>query len=179
MSRHAKVTKLSVQVICANLARHHAMSFVRKVCAEYGVSLHDVLVQNRTKTVVQARHRIWTIFRHTLDLSYPEIGAVFGVDHTTVVCAVHKREREMAAENGLALVPIQEPVSGHRDRERERSVDTQPALRLLPPQRQVDGVEASGTGRDEIDGVHRYPLSLISTDCHSGESLSKPKAECQ
>jgi chromosomal replication initiation ATPase DnaA len=49
----------------------------------------------RSRNVIRARHRLWSLLRHALDLSYPEMAQVFEVDHTTIVVAVRKREREL------------------------------------------------------------------------------------
>lgn len=62
---------------------------------EYGVTTGDVLSRARTRTVVKCRHHMWRLLRDTLDLSYPEIGRIWGVDHTSVMTAVRNlRDRD-------------------------------------------------------------------------------------
>jgi chromosomal replication initiation ATPase DnaA len=56
------------------------------------VTLAGVLGQSRLASVVRARHDLWAMCRWSLGMSYGELGALFGVDHTTVVSAVRKCE---------------------------------------------------------------------------------------
>jgi chromosomal replication initiation ATPase DnaA len=67
-----------------------------RTAAEFGVPLGRVLQgESRSRNVIRARHRVWCLLRHTLDVSYPEMAEIFEADHTTIVVAVRKREREL------------------------------------------------------------------------------------
>jgi chromosomal replication initiation ATPase DnaA len=76
-----------------------ARALAQRTASEFGVALGTVLQgKSRSRSVIRARHRIWCLIRHTLDLSYPEMERLFEVDHTTIVVAVRKRERELEGE---------------------------------------------------------------------------------
>jgi chromosomal replication initiation ATPase DnaA len=82
--------------VLARLERIGASGLAERTASEFGVTLGRVLQgKSRSRNVIRARHRLWSLLRHTLDLSYPEMEAVFEADHTTIVVAVRKREREL------------------------------------------------------------------------------------
>ena len=62
---------------------------VAQVCTDTGVSLSAILGRGRTKSVAAARHEAMRAMRRR-GLSYPEIGWLFGRDHTTVLMACRK-----------------------------------------------------------------------------------------
>jgi hypothetical protein len=62
------------------------------VAARYGVSVDAMLSGERFRDTVRARHAWWRLVKDTWDLSYPETGRlVGGVDHTTIMSALHAR----------------------------------------------------------------------------------------
>jgi chromosomal replication initiation ATPase DnaA len=80
------------------LDRLGARAVAERTAGEFGVTLEEVLAgESRSRSVARARHRLWCLIRHTLDLSYPEMERVFEADHTTILAAVKKRERELGA----------------------------------------------------------------------------------
>jgi chromosomal replication initiation ATPase DnaA len=95
--------------VLARLERIGARGLAERTASEFGVALGKVLQGKcRSRSVIRARHRLWCLLRHTLDLSYPEMAQVFEADHTTIVVAVRKRERELevdARASGQALQP--------------------------------------------------------------------------
>jgi chromosomal replication initiation ATPase DnaA len=80
--------------LATRLARIGALGLADRVCAEYGTSL-DVVVRGRQGRATRARHRIWTLLRHTLDLSYLELEALWDTDHSSIMRGVKKCEREL------------------------------------------------------------------------------------
>jgi chromosomal replication initiation ATPase DnaA len=62
----------------------------------------------RTDNAARARHHLWTVLRHTLDLSYPKLARAFGCDHSTIVSGVQKFERALTA--AYATEPTQSAV---------------------------------------------------------------------
>lgn len=88
-------------VIEARLARLGLLEWARRYVAPYNVTLADVLGRRRTATVSKARQRLLAVIRWTLGLSYPEIGILFDLDHSTVIAAVRNVERDLAAEHGV------------------------------------------------------------------------------
>lgn len=53
----------------------------------------EVLTKRRTRRNVRARGRVFAIL-HGEGLSYPEIGELFGYDHTTVINAAKKAQQD-------------------------------------------------------------------------------------
>jgi chromosomal replication initiation ATPase DnaA len=84
--------------VVARLERLGARVLADRTASEFGVVLADILDgERRSRSIVRARHRLWCLLRHTLDLSYLEMEQVFEADHTTILNAVRKRERELNA----------------------------------------------------------------------------------
>lgn len=76
---------------------------VLAVCQRRGVTLEELCGRGRSRAVVQARHEAWLALREDPErcFSLPEIGRLFGVDHTTVLAGLRKaRER---VESGRAV----------------------------------------------------------------------------
>jgi hypothetical protein len=61
------------------------------VSATYDVPQEDILGSRRLKTVALARACAMWLARRSTEMSYPQIGAVFNRDHTTVMsgCLAH------------------------------------------------------------------------------------------
>lgn len=67
-----------------------ADAIIMMVSFACGVSYGAIKSDDRHRTVVRARQIAMTAVRRRLALSYPEIGIVFGRDHTSVMSAVKK-----------------------------------------------------------------------------------------
>ena len=70
----------------------------------YGIEVSDIMSSSRTKEVTMARQVSMYIIRQLTKLSLPEIGRVFGRDHTTVIHSLEKvegliKETRETAEN--------------------------------------------------------------------------------
>jgi chromosomal replication initiation ATPase DnaA len=74
----------------AMLAR--AMPVIRRIAREEGFDVEDVMNRSRFPDVVRARHRMLAVLRWSTGWSYPDIGRVFKLEHTTVWMAIHKYE---------------------------------------------------------------------------------------
>lgn len=70
---------------------------IREACAEGGITYERLMSRDRLPEVIRVRHRLFYEFRE-MGMSYPEIGRLFGRDHTTVLYGV-KMEKER--RNGL------------------------------------------------------------------------------
>jgi chromosomal replication initiation ATPase DnaA len=81
------------------LHQQRALMWARSYCASQGATLTSVVVGTRHASVARARHRLWMVMRHTLGFSFPELGILFEVDHTTVMSGVKKCERALEAEH--------------------------------------------------------------------------------
>lgn len=65
------------------------------ICRAHHADPNAVFGRDRHKSAAAARRHIWMVLRHTLLMSYPEIGRVFGVDHTSVLYGVRRAEGEL------------------------------------------------------------------------------------
>ena len=70
-----------------------ADDIINAAAEHFGVRPCDILGPGRSKSLIRARHITLAICRERLEMSYPELGRVFGDrDHTTIMNAV-KRAR--------------------------------------------------------------------------------------
>ncbi len=58
----------------------------------YGIEVSDIMSASRTKEIATARQVAMYIIRSITQLSLPEIGRIFGRDHTTVLHSIEKVE---------------------------------------------------------------------------------------
>ncbi len=74
----------------------------RCVAEEYGISLADLKLKRRNKTIVVPRQVAMFLSRELTDLSFPEIGVCFGgKDHTTVLHSYNKIKEESNTNGAL------------------------------------------------------------------------------
>lgn len=76
-------------VVARNLAIIGALPLARELVAAAHCSEVDVFGGARHRGVAPVRHRLWAILKVRRGYSYPKIGALWLVDHTTVLTAVH------------------------------------------------------------------------------------------
>ena len=57
---------------------------------KYGISVEDLKSKKKTDSIASARHVAIYIIRSLTDLSYKDIGKVFGRDHSTIISSVNK-----------------------------------------------------------------------------------------
>lgn len=77
----------------------------REVSLVTGVSLKEMRSSWRATHICAARHEAWWRMRHELSLSYPQIGRLWGRDHTTILNGVRKHQARIDA--GLAGVVVE------------------------------------------------------------------------
>jgi chromosomal replication initiation ATPase DnaA len=65
---------------------------VRQICKAHHVRTIDILSGSRVRSAVAARRQAYFEFRRDYSLSYEEVGALFGRDHTTVMSGIRKYE---------------------------------------------------------------------------------------
>ena len=68
------------------------------VCDKYNISKETILGKKRTNNIVTARHVCMYALREAVDMTFKDIGEVFSCDHTSVMSATRKIERERAAD---------------------------------------------------------------------------------
>jgi hypothetical protein len=68
-----------------------ARAVVKLVSLKHGVHPRDIVGANRFRRTVAARHHaIWLVHTHCPWLSLPDVGRLFGRDHTTILYAISK-----------------------------------------------------------------------------------------
>jgi chromosomal replication initiator protein len=73
-----------------------------EVCRYYGVTLQELTSEKRTRRIVGPRQVAMYLCRDLTDASLPAIGRAFGGrDHTTVLHAVKKVERQITGEDAV------------------------------------------------------------------------------
>lgn len=79
-------------------------SIQQKVSSNYGLNITELLSKKRNKQVVVPRQIAMYLCRKMTDASYPLIGDQFGGrDHTTVMHAVDKMEKQIQDDQELAI----------------------------------------------------------------------------
>jgi chromosomal replication initiator protein len=77
----------------------------KRVAAYYNITLEELCGQKRSKGIVQPRQVAMYLSRSLTNGSFPEIGDAFGKrDHSTVIHACNKIEREMEADANFRRV---------------------------------------------------------------------------
>ena len=61
---------------------------IKVVALRHDVDVEDIMVGDRTRPIVHARHEAMYILRNKFRLSYPRIGTIMGRDHSTVIHGV-------------------------------------------------------------------------------------------
>jgi chromosomal replication initiator protein len=68
----------------------------------FGLSREELLSSSRTRPLVNARQIAMYVCRELTDLSFPQIAKAFGKsDHTTVIHAVQKIEKQMGEKRQI------------------------------------------------------------------------------
>lgn len=86
-ARDGKETPTTITAVGHTLT---ADAILDVVAEYYSVSRDDLLADSRKVNVVVPRHVAMFLIREELQLSYPEIGAIFNRDHTTILAACQK-----------------------------------------------------------------------------------------
>jgi len=70
----------------------------------FGLGASDLLGKDRSKSLKEARLAAYLVARRCTRLSFPELGRVFGKNHTTVFAGVRSMEAQCARDPGLAEI---------------------------------------------------------------------------
>jgi hypothetical protein len=121
------------------------------VAREVGVEIRASL-RSRQKTFAKARHLAWIKLRG-FGYSFPEIGAGWGVDHTTVMSACGTTKRSVVRSQ-RARFPVRLVVVGMGTARKE--------LRLLRGGKTLDVLGSrTGGGRWLLDALHARRLAAV------------------
>ena len=75
---------------------------ISEVCRFYSIEESVLRSRNKTKNTSEARHVAMYLIRKLTNLSYPDVANVFGVNHTTVIYALRRVEKDLGnSSNGL------------------------------------------------------------------------------
>lgn len=81
---HSFLTEADRAMIAAIKGRAHIRAIAKHVCAEAGMKIPDIMGRSREAHLCRVRELIWFI-AHENGVSLPQIGRVFGRDHTTIL----------------------------------------------------------------------------------------------
>lgn len=82
----------------------HTKRIARMFERRFGVPDGAVNLDFRSKAYVRARHCTWYVARSVLELSYPEIGAAYDRDHSTVMFGIQRIAKHMRANAELRRI---------------------------------------------------------------------------
>ncbi|MFA5624807.1 MAG: chromosomal replication initiator protein DnaA, partial [Bradymonadales bacterium] len=98
--------RVAMQVIEPYIKQRAAIvtpeAIIQKVSVYYGVSYAEIMGKSRTKPIVFPRQMAMYLSRQHTSMSLPELGRVFGRDHTTVINAIERVKLAMAADPSVA-----------------------------------------------------------------------------
>lgn len=78
-------------------------AIIQKVSAYYGVTYAEIMGKSRTKPIVFPRQMAMYLSRQYTSMSLPELGRVFGRDHTTVINAIERVKLAQAMDPSVAV----------------------------------------------------------------------------
>jgi chromosomal replication initiation ATPase DnaA len=84
------------------LRKRGAWPAIERIARDEGVQPRDIWTTKRDADTSAARRRAMAVLRWSSRWSYPHIGRIFGRDHTTVIAACRKYERELHAHHPSA-----------------------------------------------------------------------------
>lgn len=95
----------------AELTRMNLLSLVKDVASSFLVPYGVILGRGRTKRVSAARQEVWARM-YECGFSLPEIGFMFGRDHTTILYGIRtatkaRKSAKLRARNA----PLQDPLA--------------------------------------------------------------------
>ncbi len=73
------------------------------VYKKYGISKEDLIGQKRSRDIAQARHISIYLIRNITEMSLPNIGKIFGRDHTTIISSIEVVEKRLKNDPMLTL----------------------------------------------------------------------------
>ena len=75
---------------------------IKVVALRHGVDVEAIMVGDRTRPIVNARHEAMYLLRNKFRLSYPRIGTIMGRDHSTVIHGVRAHAARIGVPARLA-----------------------------------------------------------------------------
>lgn len=84
------------------ITRRKVERIVAVVSERFDVPIDDILGESRRREIVTARHAVIWYCRDVLEMSYPEIGRAFNLDHTTVMHAARRHAKRCRESRVMA-----------------------------------------------------------------------------
>lgn len=82
--------------------RQQINATITVVALRHDVPVEDIMVGDRKRPIVNARHEAMYLLRNKFRLSYPRIGAIMGRDHSTVMHGVRAHAARIGVPARLA-----------------------------------------------------------------------------
>jgi chromosomal replication initiation ATPase DnaA len=92
----------SPRAIVQRLQHAGAFSVVQAIAAEHGMTTLKLVSRLRYRSIFRARAHALCVLRHTTLWSYPELGRLFSLDHTSIMHAVGQHEAELERVHGAS-----------------------------------------------------------------------------
>lgn len=94
------------EVLMADCLKRPARLIIDEVLEDFPhLSFSEIKSKRRTRDLVEARHRcIYEIYTQRPDMSYPAIGKIFGIDHTSAMFAVRRVKAKMGDKEAQEYV---------------------------------------------------------------------------
>lgn len=73
-----------------------AEKYIRRRAKQLGFTHKQIVAHNRAHEIIPARHQLMWEVKQYFHMSYPQVGALFDRDHTSVIHAVKKFQRGQA-----------------------------------------------------------------------------------
>lgn len=96
-----------VDEIMERLEGRGLLDLVAEICREHHVPIAEVLSRRRNAPIAAVRKVVWAELYHDRGLSYPDIGRLFGRDHSTVLFGV-RQVKLMAPRKVVPIVAVPE-----------------------------------------------------------------------
>lgn len=78
-----------------NELRKQALPTLKRIATEHHISVDAMMSRSRQPDLVRARVRAMAVLRWSTGWSLPDLGRLFGRDHTTILAAVRSYEAEL------------------------------------------------------------------------------------
>lgn len=80
-----------------------AWTVMRAVCRKYRITMEQLRSASRRRDIIRARHECFHVMRNEVPwlgrrMSLPEIGHLFGMDHSTILHGIRQHTRRLAGE---------------------------------------------------------------------------------
>lgn len=97
---------LDVSIIVNRLRAHGLLEDAKRIAKEHYTTVDAMLGRSRHPLTTRARHAFWRHVRTVTSMSYPEIGALFDFDHTTVMAGIKKTTGQNRITDARAIMRV-------------------------------------------------------------------------